>query len=207
MYFYLINLFILIKLINSQDLFTSSAELQQLVHVEKENSKNYRNYILLENKRLENLKSNQKLTKTWKEIKKEIQSDLAENYLKYISKQRETRFPNEDDLNGAFEGLFRLQDTYHLKTKDLANGIVEDVNINKQMDAKDCYEIGLAAYNDKDYYHSILWMEEANERYYSQKEFTQNKTDILNILSISLYKQGNLKRALIINDKLIELGN
>jgi len=49
-------------------------------------------------------------------------------------------------------------------------------------------------------------MEEANERYYSQKEFTQNKTDILNILSISLYKQGNLKRALIINDKLIELG-
>uniref|UniRef100_A0A914N6R8 Prolyl 4-hydroxylase peptide-substrate-binding domain-containing protein n=1 Tax=Meloidogyne incognita TaxID=6306 RepID=A0A914N6R8_MELIC len=73
------------------------------------------------------------------------------------------------------------------------------------MDAKDCYDIGLAAYNEKDYYHSILWMEEANERYYFQKEFTQNKTDILNILSISLYKQGNLKRALIINDKLIEL--
>ena len=36
-----------------------------------------------------------KLTKTWKEIKKEIQSDLAENYLKNISNLRETRFPNE----------------------------------------------------------------------------------------------------------------
>ena len=61
----------------------------------------------------------------------------------------------------------------------------------------------------KDYYHSILWMEEANERYYLlEKESTEiNKSDILNILSISLYKQGNLKRALIINDKLIELGN
>uniref|UniRef100_A0A914NEA6 Prolyl 4-hydroxylase peptide-substrate-binding domain-containing protein n=2 Tax=Meloidogyne incognita TaxID=6306 RepID=A0A914NEA6_MELIC len=58
-----------------------------------------------------------------------------------------------------------------------------------------------------DYYHSILWMEEANERYYLlEKESTEiNKSDILNILSISLYKQGNLKRALIINDKLIEL--
>uniref|UniRef100_A0A915P0P0 Prolyl 4-hydroxylase alpha-subunit N-terminal domain-containing protein n=1 Tax=Meloidogyne floridensis TaxID=298350 RepID=A0A915P0P0_9BILA len=75
-----------------------------------------------------------KLTKTWKEIKKEIQSDLAENYLKNISKQRETRFPNEDDLNGAIQGLLRLQDTYNLKTRDLANGIVEDININKQMD-------------------------------------------------------------------------
>ncbi|CAK5047058.1 unnamed protein product [Meloidogyne enterolobii] len=75
------------------------------------------------------------------------------------------------------------------------------------MDAKDCYEIGLAAYNEEDYHHSILWMEEANERYYLlEKEFTEiNKSDILNILSISLYKQGNLKRALIINDKLIEL--
>uniref|UniRef100_A0A914NBD5 Prolyl 4-hydroxylase peptide-substrate-binding domain-containing protein n=1 Tax=Meloidogyne incognita TaxID=6306 RepID=A0A914NBD5_MELIC len=50
-------------------------------------------------------------------------------------------------------------------------------------------------------------MEEANERYYLlEKESTEiNKSDILNILSISLYKQGNLKRALIINDKLIEL--
>ncbi|CAK5065249.1 unnamed protein product [Meloidogyne enterolobii] len=50
-------------------------------------------------------------------------------------------------------------------------------------------------------------MEEANERYYLlEKEFREiNKSDILNILSISLYKQGNLKRALIINDKLIEL--
>nr|CAD2168879.1 unnamed protein product [Meloidogyne enterolobii] len=148
-----------------------------------------------------------KLAKTWKEISKEIQSDLAENYLKNISKQRETRFPTEEDLNGAIQGLLRLQDTYKLKTKDLANGIVEDININKQMDAKDCYEIGLAAYNEEDYYHSILWMEEANERYYLlEKESTEiNKSDILNILSISLYKQGNLKRALIINDKLIEL--
>uniref|UniRef100_A0A914KV50 Fe2OG dioxygenase domain-containing protein n=1 Tax=Meloidogyne incognita TaxID=6306 RepID=A0A914KV50_MELIC len=75
------------------------------------------------------------------------------------------------------------------------------------MDATDCYEIGLAAYNEEDYYHSILWMEEANERYYLlEKESSEiNKSDILNILSISLYKQGNLKRALIINDKLIEL--
>ncbi|CAK5065253.1 unnamed protein product [Meloidogyne enterolobii] len=54
-----------------------------------------------------------------------------------------------DDLNGAIQGLLRLQDTYKLKTKDLANGIVEDININKQMDAKDCYEIGLAAYNEE----------------------------------------------------------
>ncbi|CAK5046863.1 unnamed protein product [Meloidogyne enterolobii] len=55
----------------------------------------------------------------------------------------------KEDLNGAIQALLRLQDTYKLKTKDLANGILEDININRQMDGDDCYEIGLAAYNEE----------------------------------------------------------
>uniref|UniRef100_A0A1I8BY58 P4Ha_N domain-containing protein n=1 Tax=Meloidogyne hapla TaxID=6305 RepID=A0A1I8BY58_MELHA len=38
-----------------------------------------------------------------------------------------------DDLIGAIQGLLRLQDTYELKTNDLANGIIDDINIDKQM--------------------------------------------------------------------------
>ena len=49
-------LFIFIKSIKSQELFTSSAELQQLIHVEKEIPKIIENYIALETKRLEHLK-------------------------------------------------------------------------------------------------------------------------------------------------------
>uniref|UniRef100_A0A1I8BX79 TPR_REGION domain-containing protein n=1 Tax=Meloidogyne hapla TaxID=6305 RepID=A0A1I8BX79_MELHA len=51
-------------------------------------------------------------------------------------------------------------------------------------------------------------MQEAYERKLNEKSTENNganETDILNILSISLYKQGNLKRALIINDKIIEI--
>uniref|UniRef100_A0A1I8BIP4 Fe2OG dioxygenase domain-containing protein n=1 Tax=Meloidogyne hapla TaxID=6305 RepID=A0A1I8BIP4_MELHA len=48
-------------------------------------------------------------------------------------------------------------------------------------------------------------MQEAYERYLLEKSTEIDLPNILNILSISLYKQGNLKRALIINDKLIEL--
>ncbi|CAK5086171.1 unnamed protein product [Meloidogyne enterolobii] len=44
----------------------------------------------------------------------------------------------KEDLNGAIQGLLRLQDTYKLKTKDLANGLVENININKQMDGNVC---------------------------------------------------------------------
>ncbi|KAF7626046.1 Fe2OG dioxygenase domain-containing protein [Meloidogyne graminicola] len=64
MYYLLLILFLLIKLINNQELFTSSAELQQLINIENKIPKIIENYIILENERLENLK------------------DLAENYLK-----------------------------------------------------------------------------------------------------------------------------
>ncbi|KAF7626045.1 Fe2OG dioxygenase domain-containing protein [Meloidogyne graminicola] len=158
-------------------LFTSSAELQQLINIENKIPKIIENYIILENERLENLK--------------------------------ETRFPTEDDLNGAIQGLLRLQDTYKLKTKDLANGILlNNINIKKQMNVKDCYEIGMNAFNEKDYYHSLLWIQEAYERnlYEESPEIDgPNESEILNILSISLYKQGNLKRALEINNKLIKI--
>ncbi|KAF7633076.1 Fe2OG dioxygenase domain-containing protein [Meloidogyne graminicola] len=176
MYYLLLILFLLIKLINNQELFTSSAELQQLINIENKIPKIIENYIILENERLENLK-------------------------------RETRFPTEDDLNGAIQGLLRLQDTYKLKTKDLANGILlNNINIKKQMN--DCYEIGMNAFNEKDYYHSLLWIQEAYERnlYEESPEIDgPNESEILNILSISLYKQGNLKRALEINNKLIKI--
>ena len=55
-YLILFFLFIFIKLVKTQELFTSSAELQQLVHVEKEIPKIIENYIILENERLEYLK-------------------------------------------------------------------------------------------------------------------------------------------------------
>ena len=52
-------------------------------------------------------------------------------------------------------------------------------------------------------------MQEAYERniYEESPEIDgPNESDILNILAISLYKQGNLKRALAINDKLTKIG-
>lgn len=39
----------------------------------------------------------------------------------------------QEDLNGAAIGLLRLQDTYRLDTRDLANGIVQGVKISTGM--------------------------------------------------------------------------
>lgn len=74
------------------------------------------------------------------------------------------KYPDDDDLDGAAIGLLRLQDTYQLKTADLANGFIQGQQVGSGLTAQDCFEVGRAAYNGKDYYHTLQWMEEALER-------------------------------------------
>lgn len=59
-------------------------------------------------------------------------------------------YPDEEDLDGAAVGLLRLQDTYQLKTDDLANGIVAGESVGNVLTAQDCFEVGRAAYNNRD---------------------------------------------------------
>lgn len=102
-------------------------------------------------------------------------------------------------------GLLRLQDTYQLKTKDLANGIVAGESVGKGLSGQDCFEVGKAAYNSKEYYHTLEWMQEALERSKNEKPKTVKESEILEYLAFALYKQGNLKRALAMTYRLFEI--
>ncbi|KJH44695.1 tetratricopeptide repeat protein [Dictyocaulus viviparus] len=115
------------------------------------------------------------------------------------------RYPTEEDLTGAAIGLLRLQDTYRLDTKDLADGRIYKDQSNYTLDAGDCFEIGKAAYNDADYYHTVLWMEEARKRLEQESTPTADILQVLEYLSYSLYKQGNLKHALKLVEELYQL--
>jgi len=89
-----------------------------------------------------------RLANAWKELQAEMRSEVAHDYLQNISSGAGPRFPTDvgidmllynqiiafqEDLNGAAVGLLRLQDTYRLDTRDLANGIVKDVKISNEM--------------------------------------------------------------------------
>lgn len=67
-------------------------------------------------------------------------------------------------MDGAAIGLLRLQDTYLLKTSDLANGIIQGEIVGNGLDSQDCFEIGRSAYNNQDYYHTLEWMQEALDK-------------------------------------------
>lgn len=105
-------------------------------------------------------------------------------------------------MDGAALGLLRLQDTYQLKAKDLANGLVDGVRVGVGLNAQDCFEVGRSAYNNKDYYHTLEWMQEALDRIVSEKPKTIAESEILEYLAFALYQQGNHKRALAMTYRL-----
>lgn len=61
------------------------------------------------------------------------------------------------------------------------------------MSSDDCFELGRQSYVNRDYYHTVLWMNEAMARMLEEphnqtQSFT--RADVLEYLAFSTYKQG-----------------
>ena len=75
------------------------------------------------------------------------------------------------------EGLMRLQDTYRLDTTKLANGVLNGKFYGPELTAQDCFELGRQTYNNGDYFHTNIWMEEALKKYDSEDEKSVSKVE------------------------------
>uniref|UniRef100_A0A0R3RJE5 procollagen-proline 4-dioxygenase n=1 Tax=Elaeophora elaphi TaxID=1147741 RepID=A0A0R3RJE5_9BILA len=113
----------------------------------------------------------------WKKVIKVMRSNSADDFIRNVTRERIDKHIN-------------------YPTKEDLEGAVS---------AGDCFEIGRAAYDIKDYYHTILWMQEARERVQNETRPTANSEEILEYLAFALYKQGNLKRALLLTDELYRM--
>lgn len=64
------------------------------------------------------------------------------------------------------------------------------------MSSDDCFELGRQSYVNNDYYHTVLWMNEAMSRMRhdsSNRSLSFTKADVLEYLAFSTYKQGICK--------------
>ncbi|PIK34088.1 putative prolyl 4-hydroxylase subunit alpha-1 [Apostichopus japonicus] len=152
----------------------------------------------------------------WVLIEEHVRAEQVKtDYLMNMS-QYQNYFPGKEDIQGAAAALLRLQDTYRLETKDIADGTIEGVSQYRPvMSAEDVFEVGRAAYNDNDHYHSCLWLEEAfNRAIKEEKDDTRARRDkekeidiptILDYLAYATYSQGDMKKALEFTDRLLEI--
>ncbi|KAM3723451.1 Prolyl 4-hydroxylase subunit [Dirofilaria immitis] len=182
-------------------------EIKQLsVGKKQNNNRNLRNGIQLITNPVSAYLLIKRLVEEWNDIKRLAKSDIGEELLNEISKLRAVNYaktPTMEDLTGAAIALLRLQDTYRLNVKEIADGKILNASIVQPFTARDCFDIGRAAYNMNDYYHTLIWMEEAQERLRNEiSHETIQLKEILEYLAFSLFKQGNLKRALLLTEQL-----
>jgi len=149
-----------------------------------------------------------KLTSDWKTVQNLIQNSVGEKFVANLTEQRDNfvlRWPSDEDLNGAAIGLMRLQDTYRLDTDSLSRGILNGQEYGPTLSAHDCFELGRQTYNNGDYYHTTIWMEQAMKLYHEETEKSISKADILEYLAFSAYMSGNIRRALKLTNEMLDL--
>jgi prolyl 4-hydroxylase len=149
-----------------------------------------------------------KLTSDWKEVRSLIQASSGDHLVGNLTEQRQQfglRWPSDEDLNGAATGLMRLQDTYRLDTNSLARGVLNGKYYGPALSAQDCFELGRQTYNNGDYFHTNIWMEQAMRLYHEEAEKTISRSDILEYLAFSAYMTGNIRRALKLTNEMLDL--
>lgn len=74
------------------------------------------------------------------------------------------------------------------------------------MTVDDCFGMGKTAYNDGDYYHTVLWMQQALKQHEEGEESSITKAEILDYLSYAVFQLGDLRRAMELTRRLVSLG-
>jgi len=70
----------------------------------------------------------------------------------------------------------------------------------------DCFDMAKTAYNDADYYHAVLWMQQALKQLDTGEEAVSSKADALDYLSYSVYQMGDVPRAIELTRRLVAIG-
>ncbi|KAM3837826.1 prolyl 4-hydroxylase subunit alpha-3 [Vipera latastei] len=152
-----------------------------------------------------------RLQSDWRNVVYSMEGSENTQVLKMSYHRLEDHLPLFEDLQGAARALLRLQDVYALSVRDLVRGRfrtaseahpeVYHPSLDFALSADDCFHIGKVAYDTEDYYHAILWLEEAARLFRSsygkwRMEDEGSLEDALDHLAFAYYMAGNISHAL-----------
>ncbi|XP_051718236.1 prolyl 4-hydroxylase subunit alpha-3 isoform X3 [Ctenopharyngodon idella] len=228
------------------EMFTSMMSVNQAVSAERQLIDHLRIYIELEIQRLDDIKRFFSRVKSLhsgvynepsatianpiiafklvKRLKSEwlnvVHSNEAEENIKALRegyRMMEGSLPKLEDLQGAAQGLMRLQDVYDLRVEGLVQGHFQQITngnavdiykppVSDTLSGDDCFLVGKVAYDLEDYYHSVQWFEEAVRLFRGTEWSPENEgtlEDALDHLAFSHFKTGNISYALSLSQELL----
>ncbi|XP_069052046.1 prolyl 4-hydroxylase subunit alpha-2 isoform X1 [Lepisosteus oculatus] len=213
------------------EIFTSIGQMTDLIFTEQQLVQSLKEYIQAEESKLAAIKSwanrldaltrtstadpegylahpvnayklMKRLNTEWSELENMVLQDPADGFISNISVHRQY-FPDEEDEKGAAKALMRLQDTYKLDPESISKGRLPGVKFNAVLTVDDCYDMGKTAYNEGDYYHTVLWMQQALKQLDEGEEAVVTKSDVFDYLSYSVYQMGDIPRAIELTRRLV----
>ncbi|MEE6479387.1 hypothetical protein FKM82_012236 [Ascaphus truei] len=183
------------------EFFTSIGQMTDLIYKERDLVHSLKEYIREEEARLSEIKR-------WAAEVDELTSKSTmdpEGYLAHpVNAYKLVKRLNTDWV--SLETLV-LQDS----TKEfIANLTVQrqffpGTKYISSLSADDCFGMGKIAYNDGDYYHTVLWMQQAMKQLDEGEEATNTKAAILDYLSYAVFQLGDIHRAVELTRRLIAL--
>ncbi|XP_072256951.1 prolyl 4-hydroxylase subunit alpha-2 isoform X2 [Pyxicephalus adspersus] len=146
-----------------------------------------------------------RLNTGWLSLESLVLQDATKGFIANLTFQREF-FPSEEDETGAAKALMRLQDTYKLDPDVIAKGILPGTKYVASLSVDDCFGMGKIAYHESDYYHTVLWMQEALKLLdEGERSTTISKVDVLDYLSYTVFQLGDIQRAVELTKRLLLL--
>uniref|UniRef100_A0A8D0B172 procollagen-proline 4-dioxygenase n=1 Tax=Sander lucioperca TaxID=283035 RepID=A0A8D0B172_SANLU len=158
-----------------------------------------------------------RLNTEWAELETLVLQNPSDGFISNMSIHRQY-FPDAEDETGAAKALMRLQDTYQLDSEAFSKGKLPGnqgylhllnpapgIHSNAILTVDDCFDMGKTAYNDADYYHAVLWMQQSLKQLDGGEETVVSKEDILDYLSYSVYQMGDLPRAIELTRRLVAI--
>ncbi|XP_017101177.2 prolyl 4-hydroxylase subunit alpha-2 isoform X2 [Drosophila bipectinata] len=126
---------------------------------------------------------NKRLTVDWQLVENLMETQSGKKSLARLQKARAHKLmPKKSELEGAIDGLLRLQTVYRLEAKDIAKGVLDGVDYSTQLNSEHCVDIARLALRDKHTRLAHFWSLEALHRLASDKESEELKPQILALL-------------------------
>ncbi|XP_067113471.1 prolyl 4-hydroxylase subunit alpha-2-like isoform X4 [Osmerus mordax] len=215
------------------EIFTSIGQMTDLIFTEKELVQSLKEYIKAEESKLAAVKGwanklealtrastsdpegylahpvnayklMKRLNTEWAQLESLVLQDPSDGFISNMSVHRQF-FPDEEDEKGAAKALMRLQDTYKLDSESFSKGKLPGMHSNALLTVDDCYDMGKTAYNEADYYHAVLWMQQALRQMDAGEDAVVTKADVLDYLSYSVYQMNDLPRAIELTRRLVAI--
>ncbi|KAM7538844.1 hypothetical protein Aperf_G00000054791 [Anoplocephala perfoliata] len=122
--------------------------------------------------------------------------------------------PDESDVQGAMDAVFRLQQTYNISSLDIAEGKVLPSSTSPRLTDQQCMQFGQLSYGMGDYSHAIEWYMVVLDRIDAKRRTgkSEDENDVISYvtlydyLSYALGRSGRYKAALEITKKLLNEG-